>query len=57
MKMAQDFHAFGKFEKGLSGTFMVLVPKDVGALDIKDYCPTSLVTEVYEVISKSLLTI
>lgn len=54
IKVFQEFHTFGKFEKTLSGTFMVLVPKEVRALDIKDYSTINLVNEVYKIISKVL---
>lgn len=43
MKVFQEFHMFGKFEKTLNATFIALIPKKVGASDIKDYRPISLV--------------
>jgi hypothetical protein len=43
MKVFHDFHARGKFERSLNTTFIALIPKVLGAIDLKDYCPIGLV--------------
>lgn len=45
---------FEKFEKSLNATFLSLIPKKVGAIDIKDFGPISLVGGVYQIISEVL---
>ena len=54
MKVFQEFHSYGKFEKSLNATFLALIPKRVGAEDIKEYRPISLVNGVYKILSKVL---
>jgi hypothetical protein len=38
-----DFHECEVFKKSLHNTFIALIPKKMGAEDIKDYRPISLV--------------
>jgi hypothetical protein len=38
-----EFHARGKFEKSLNATFVSLIPKKIGAMDVRDFRPISLV--------------
>lgn len=52
MKVFQDFHASGKFERSLNATFITLIPKKSGAIDIKDFHPISLVGWVYKIVAK-----
>ena len=47
----KGFHTYGKFEKSLNATFISLIPKKAGAVEIKDFRPISLVGEVYKIIS------
>ena len=54
MKVFHDFHAKGNFERSLNATFIALIPKKLGALDIKDFCPISLVGRVYKIVVKVL---
>jgi hypothetical protein len=54
MAVFEDFHARGRFEKSLNSTFISLIPKVSGALELKDYCPISLVSGIYKIISKVL---
>jgi hypothetical protein len=39
MGVFHDFHASSKFEKSLNATFISLIPKKTGAIDLKDFCP------------------
>lgn len=54
MNIFHDFHATGKFEMSLNATFIPLIPKKTKAVDVKDFCPISLVRGVYKIISKAL---
>ncbi len=42
------------FERSLNLTFVVLIPKKVGASDVKDLRPISLTGSIYKIISKVL---
>jgi hypothetical protein len=42
------------FERSLNSTFVVLIPKKVGASDVKDFRPFSLTSSIYKIISKVL---
>lgn len=46
MKVFNEFHSFGKFKKSLNVTFITLVPKWVGAAEVKDFRPVSLPHEI-----------
>jgi hypothetical protein len=50
----KEFHTNGKFEKSLNATFISLIPKKAGAVEIKDFRPISLVGGVYKIISQVL---
>jgi hypothetical protein len=54
MAVFQEFHSKGSFEKSLNATFISLIPKKVGAVDLKDFRPISLVGAVYKILSKVL---
>lgn len=43
MKVFKEFVSLGKFEKSLNITFIMLIPKKVGAVNAKDFRPISLV--------------
>jgi hypothetical protein len=49
-----DFHASSKFEKSLDATFIAFIPKKLEAIDLKDFCPISLVSGVHKIIAKVL---
>jgi tripartite-type tricarboxylate transporter receptor subunit TctC len=53
MAVFKEFHGSGKFEKSINATFVALIPKKVGAVEIKDFCPISLVSGVYKIILKA----
>ena len=52
--MFKDFFESRKFVRSLNSTFIVLVPKKVGAKELKDFTPISLVNSLYKLISKVL---
>lgn len=39
MRMFQEFHSNGKFEKSLNSTFIAFIPKKVRAMDVNDFRP------------------
>jgi hypothetical protein len=54
MAVFKEFHETEKFEKSLNATFVALIPKKAGAMEIKDFRPISLISGVYKIISKVL---
>lgn len=48
MNVFHNFHTRGLFEKNFDATFITLFPKNLGAVDIKDFQPISLVVGVYK---------
>ena len=54
MAVLEHVHAVGDFEKSLNATFIVLIPKKNGALDIGDYRPISLIGCIYKILAKVL---
>jgi hypothetical protein len=54
MAVFMEFHNRRKFEKSINATFVSLIPKKVGAVDVKDFRPISLVGGVYKILSKVL---
>ncbi|XP_022887899.1 uncharacterized protein LOC111403571 [Olea europaea var. sylvestris] len=48
------FFQCGRFLRSSNATFIVLIPKKLGASDIKDFCSITLVSEVYKIIAKLL---
>ena len=50
----QNFHEKCFFEKSLNATFIALIPKKVGAEELKDFRPISLIGGVYKIITKLL---
>jgi hypothetical protein len=51
----KEFHSRGKFQKSFNATFVSLIPKKVGAVEIKDFRSISSVGDVYKIISKVLV--
>ena len=49
-----DFHAWGRFEKSINSTFIFLIPKVSEASELKYFCPISLMSGIYKIISKVL---
>jgi hypothetical protein len=54
MKVLLDFHAHIYFEKSLNASFIALIPKKAGPIDIFDFRPISLINGVYKIIAKVL---
>ena len=54
MAVFHMFHMQGHFEKSLNATFLALLPRKSGAMEIKDFRPISLVGGVYKIIAKVL---
>lgn len=50
----QHFHRSESFEKSLNATFIALVPKKAGAMELTDFRPISLIGGVYKIIAKML---
>lgn len=48
------FHAGFKFVNFLNATFIAFILKIVGVVELKDFCPISLVGEIYKIISNVL---
>ena len=54
MAVLRAFHVSGSFEKSLNATFLALIPKKVGAEEVKDFRPISLVSGIYKILAKIL---
>lgn len=54
MKVFQELFSTRELEKSLNAIFIALIPKIVGAIELKDFHYISLVTEVYKILFKVL---
>jgi hypothetical protein len=54
MVVFKEFHCRRKFVNSFNANFLSLIPKKAGVVDIKDFCPISLVSGVYKTISMVL---
>ena len=54
LESIQEFYVHEDFERSLNSTFVVLIPRKVGASDVKDFRPISLTGSFYKIISKVL---
>jgi hypothetical protein len=54
MGVFQDFYTHRKFVESINATFIALILKKPGAVDLKDFRPISLVSSVYKIIAKKL---
>uniref|UniRef100_A0A2N9GD74 Reverse transcriptase domain-containing protein n=1 Tax=Fagus sylvatica TaxID=28930 RepID=A0A2N9GD74_FAGSY len=50
----QEFHEHECLKRSLNATFVVLIPKKPGVLDVKDFRPICLIGSVYKILSKVL---
>jgi hypothetical protein len=48
MAVFREFHGQRSFEKRINATFISIIPKKTGAVDIKDFRLISLVGSVYK---------
>jgi hypothetical protein len=55
MAVFGEFHSKASFQKSLNASFIALIPKKVGAVDLKDFRLISLVGVVYKLIAKVLV--
>jgi hypothetical protein len=56
MAVFAEFHARGKFEKSFKATFVSLIPKKTGAIDVRDFRPISLLRGFTRLFQRSLRT-
>ena len=54
MGIFRGVFAHGTFQRSLNSTFLVLIPKRVGAKDLKDFRQISLVRGLYKLLAKVL---
>ena len=54
MDFFDNFHQHFVFEQSLNASFLILIPKKCNAINIKEFCPISLVGSVYKLLSKVL---
>ena len=54
MKFFWEFYEHGIFVKSLNATFLILIPKKVGAKDLRDFRPISLMGGLYKWLTKVL---
>jgi hypothetical protein len=54
MRVFHNFHGCEMFKKSLNTTFIALIPKKIGQLEVKDFRPISLVGSVYKILAKVL---
>jgi len=52
MGVFQDFHTHSRFVKSINATFIALILKKLGAVDLKDFRLISLVSGIYKIIAK-----
>jgi hypothetical protein len=50
MRVFHNFHEHDLFEKSLNTTFIALVPKEIGKLEVSDFKSISLVGNVYKIL-------
>jgi hypothetical protein len=55
MAVFGEFYSKASFQKSLNASFIALIPKKVGSMDLKDFRPISLVGVVYKLIAKVLV--
>lgn len=48
------FQRKGTFDRSINSTFIALIPKKKGAVEIKDFRPISLLGSVYKILAKLL---
>jgi len=54
LSIFHNFHEHERFEKSLNATFIALIPKKIGQLEVRDFKPINLVGSVYKILAKVL---
>lgn len=54
MKVLDEFYYLKEFYEHLNNNFISLIPKQRVVKELKDFCPISLLSSVYKIISKIL---
>jgi hypothetical protein len=54
MGVFHNFHRHERFKKSLNTTFIALIPKKTGQLEVRDFRPISLVGSFYKILAKVL---
>ena len=54
MDFFDNFHWHSMFERSMNASILTLIPKKCNGINIKDFCPISLVGSVYKLLSKVL---
>lgn len=54
MEFLSEFHKKGILSEELGAAFIALIPKKIGAVSMKDFCPMSLIGSIYKIIAKIL---
>jgi hypothetical protein len=52
--MFNEFANYGRFVRSLNASFIVLIPKKTGAVELQDFRPISLVGGIYKILVKVL---
>ena len=56
MSVLNDFHSSGVVNRGVNDTYIAIILKKYGSCRISDFRPISLVTSLYKIISKVLVS-
>ena len=56
MTVMNDFHSSGVVNRGVNETYIALIPKKYGSCRVSEFRPISLVTNLYKIISKVLVS-
>ena len=56
ISVMNDFHSSGVVNRGVNESYIALIPKKYGSCRISDFRPISLVTSLYKIISKVLVS-
>jgi hypothetical protein len=54
MNFFHNFHEHERFVKSLNATFISLIPKKLGQLEVREFRPISLIGSVYKILAKVL---
>lgn len=54
MAVFRDFHRLRSFAQSINSTFLVIIPKIIGANNVKDFRPISLVGSLYKLLARRM---